>query len=92
MSLRVPKCYHAFLSYNSQDRWAVRVVAERLEGTRLICSEGLVDFNNILNPRTLAVRPEELRAIRRAFLRGQSWTRDPGVNSGEAAAEDRGGA
>ena len=26
-------------------------------------------FNTILNPRPLAVRPEELRAIRRAFLR-----------------------
>ena len=35
MSFLGPKRYDAFLSYNSQDRLAVREVAERLKGERL---------------------------------------------------------
>jgi hypothetical protein len=36
MSSTTPKRYDAFLSYNSQDRPAVREVAERLKGERLV--------------------------------------------------------
>jgi hypothetical protein len=35
-----------------------------------MCESEFERINYILNPRPLAVRPEELRAIRRAFLRG----------------------